>query len=264
MLQDPLSPPTAPGPGPGPAVTCDPSLYTFTIPPPTYQFQHIPEPVVHLPAKPLFSIPSHTTNTFYTKSTRRTVLIQNLSANTTQANLVTLFQEAGPIERCQFDTTATTPAYTRHKQSARITFTTPDSAKRAATLFNNTAFMGSKRIRVRIDRNPNPSPNPSPNPNPNPSPVPIPNHNHTTTVDTKATSAASTNSTTPASSPSPSPGPYSYRGHSSVGTSPAHSVAGGSRPASKDGPVPRQSVDKCQPLVVNGSGVGRNAVGVVG
>lgn len=80
---------------------------------------------------------------------------------------------------------------------------------------------------------------------------------------TKATSAASTSSTTPASSPSPSPGPYSYRGHSSAGTSPAHSVTGGSRPASKDGPAPQQSVDRCQPLVVNGSGVGRNAVGVV-
>lgn len=255
MFQDPLSPPTAPAPGPGPAVACDSSLYTF-IPPPTYQFQQVPEPLAHVPAQPLFNIPSYTTNNFYTKSTRRTILVQNLSANTTQANLASLFQEAGPIERCHFDSTTTTSAYTHQKQSARITFTTPDSAKRAATLFNNTAFMGSKRIRVRIDRNPNP----------NPSLAPTPDYNQTPTVNnTRTTSAASTNSTTPASSPSPSPGPYSYSyaGHSSAGTSPAHSVAGGSRPASKDGPAPRQSVDKCQPLVVNGSGVGRNAVAVV-
>lgn len=251
MFQDPLSPPIAPGP----AVACEPSLYAFTIPPPTYQFQPIPEPVAHLPAKPLFNFPRYTID-FYSKPTRRTILIQNLNANTTQANLVSLFQEAGPIERCQFDTATTTPAYARHKQSARVTFAAPDSAKRAVTLFNNTAFMGSKRIRIRIDRNPNSDLNFSPAPNPN--------HNQAATVNTKTTSAASTSSTTPASSPSPSPGPYSYRGHSSAGTSPAHSVTGGSRPASKDGSVPRQSVDKCQPLVVNGSGVGRNAVGIVG
>lgn len=259
MFQGSLTSPTATGPAPGPAVSCDPSLYTFPIPPPTYQFQQIPEPLAHLPAKPLFNIPSYATNNFYTKPARRTILVQNLSANTTQANIVSLFQEAGPIERCQLDNTPTTPPYIRQKQSARITFTTPDSAKRATTLFNNTAFMGSKQIRVRIDR--------SANSNPNSNPVPNPNHNHTSTANanTRATSAASTNSTTPASSPSPSPDPYSYScpGHSSAGTSPAHSVAG-SRPVSKDGPAPRQSVDRCQPLVVNGSGIGKNAVGVVG
>lgn len=115
---------------------------------------------------------------------------------------------------------------------------------------------------MRVDRNPSPALDPDTSARANESANANLNRSGRVNVNVNVTasSAASTNSTpTPISSPSPVLHP------STAETSPAHSVSGASRPGSKDGcaDASRQSVDRCQPLVVNGSGVGRDAVGVV-
>ncbi|KAF9893313.1 hypothetical protein FE257_011743 [Aspergillus nanangensis] len=79
---------------------------------------------------------------------RRTLFIQNLSPATTTKTLRNLLSEAGTVEQCEIPTD---PDSGRCKGFARVTFRTPDEAKRAVAGFNNAVFMGSK-MRVKVDR----------------------------------------------------------------------------------------------------------------
>lgn len=188
---------------------------------------------------------------------RRTVLVQNLRPTVTHRDLCAVFKDAGVIEKCQIASTDPTVSGSGpgSASAARITYTTPDDAKRAVSLFNNTGGacslglgVGSKRgrVRVRIDRSGSPGPGPGPGPGPSsPATVaPAPN----TPVPGPATAALSP-------SLSPSSGYNSGSGYAS-GHSTNTSISTTISTSSGPGPGPGM---KDQPLVVNGSGIGRSA-----
>ncbi|PLB45160.1 hypothetical protein P170DRAFT_365976 [Aspergillus steynii IBT 23096] len=167
---------------------------------------------------------------------RRTIFIQNLSVTTTKKDLENFLQ--GPnntgIEQSEIPTDAETG---RCKGFARVTFHHADEAKRAVARYNNAIFMGAK-IRVKIDRSIHVAYSSSQGP---PRAAPGPDD------------AANTASTGTPSSPTAPEGPAEENKVSPVlpaGTSPG---AGGRRES-----LPK--IDRCQPLVVNGSGIGRRAV----
>ena len=259
VFTDALSPPPAFHATPSSTATfCDPAsslAYTFLPPPPpaaAYPVQ--PLPLHETPGTSIrmnghghgqHTYPGKTYNSSYSHShsytpraSRRTILIHNLTSShrstPTQNDLLALFSEVGIIEQCQIlDNTTTNPnpnpttSTPRYKKlSAKITFATAEHAKRAVALFDNIPFMGSKRIRVRIDRGMNPNPNPNPvsgfgsgyNNNNNSSP-------------SKPTNGGGDEGI---SNPSPKP------------------------TAATAAEKPKVVVDRCQPLVVNGSGIGRD------
>ncbi|PKX89687.1 RNA-binding domain-containing protein [Aspergillus novofumigatus IBT 16806] len=79
---------------------------------------------------------------------RRTIFIQNLSPTTTPHDLTLFLQDAGTIEQCEMPLN---PDTGRCKGFARVTFHSADEAKRAIALYNTAFFLGAK-IRVKIDR----------------------------------------------------------------------------------------------------------------
>ncbi|GFF74724.1 hypothetical protein IFM62136_08897 [Aspergillus lentulus] len=79
---------------------------------------------------------------------RRTIFIQNLSPTTTPHDLALFLQDAGTIEQCEMPLN---PDTGRCKGFARVTFHSADEAKRAIALYNTAFFLGAK-IRVKIDR----------------------------------------------------------------------------------------------------------------
>ncbi|KAJ5964910.1 Nucleotide-binding alpha-beta plait [Penicillium vulpinum] len=80
---------------------------------------------------------------------RRAITIENLNAVTTCADLKTLLQTAGTVQKCNI---ATMDSADRDSQlRGLITMQTADEAQCAVTMFNNLSFMGS-RIRVKVDR----------------------------------------------------------------------------------------------------------------
>ncbi|EAL88007.2 RNA-binding protein [Aspergillus fumigatus Af293] len=81
-------------------------------------------------------------------SPRRTIFIQNLSPTTTPHDLTLFLQDAGTIEQCEMPLN---PDTGRCKGFARVTFRSADEAKRAISLYNTAFFLGAK-IRVKIDR----------------------------------------------------------------------------------------------------------------
>jgi RNA recognition motif-containing protein len=80
--------------------------------------------------------------------TRRTIFVQNLSPTTTPHDLTLFLQDAGHIEQCEMPLN---PDTGRCKGFARVTFRAADEAKRAIALYNSAFFLGAK-IRVKIDR----------------------------------------------------------------------------------------------------------------
>ncbi|GFG03717.1 protein gar2 [Aspergillus udagawae] len=99
------------------------------------------------PRKPSSSEPSQLqTNPRFTP--RRTIFIQNLGPTTTPHDLTLFLQDAGTIEQCEMPLN---PDTGRCKGFARVTFRSADEAKRAIALYNTTFFLGAK-IRVKIDR----------------------------------------------------------------------------------------------------------------
>lgn len=243
------------GSGPDPALR-DPSSFTFTFLPTTYSLQSLHEtPLTNIrmnarhPSYP--GKPAYTTTITNTKNTRRTILIQNLPPHTTPTDLKAFFQDGvGPIEHCYLDNTDNNGS--NSKITARITYRTGESAKRAVALFNNVPFMGSKRIRVRVDRGfgfgtdfgaaaaAAPPPAAAGGGGYNPTPTSHgPNHG-----------------------PSPTSGPDAGAGVGSGAIQ--HIPTPNSNPAPSTNTTPKtisraNSTDRCQPLVVNGSGIGRNA-----
>lgn len=176
---------------------------------------------------------------------RRTIFIQNLSATTTKADLESFLQgpNSAGIEQTEIPLDAERG---RCKGFARVTFHQADEAKRAVARFNNAIFLGAK-IRVKIDRSihgaaaayanyglaqaPPPVPpraGPAPDPNSPKTPGPAPSAREAPAEDKKVAPGL------PAAT-APVPG------------------AGGRKES-----LPK--VDRCQPLVVNGSGIGRRAV----
>ncbi|GIC94217.1 RNA-binding protein [Aspergillus udagawae] len=99
------------------------------------------------PRKPSSSEPSQLqTNSRFTP--RRTIFIQNLGPTTTPHDLTLFLQDAGTIEQCEMPLN---PDTGRCKGFARVTFRSADEAKRAIALYNTAFFLGAK-IRVKIDR----------------------------------------------------------------------------------------------------------------
>ena len=249
VFTDALSPPSAfPATPSSTATFCDPSssmAYTFLPPPPpaaAYPLQPLPlhetpGTSIRMNGHPQHTYPGKAYNNSYApRAARRTILIHNLTSHPTtptQNDLHALFSEAGAIEQCEIldnantntDTTAT-PRY--KKLSAKITFAAPEEAKRAVALFDNIAFMGSKRIRVRIDRGGNP------NPNPNPGPASASGYGYNNNNNNNSPSKTTNGGDDGIPNPSPKPA------------------------AAAAAEKPKAVVDRCQPLVVNGSGIGRD------
>ncbi|GIK02173.1 hypothetical protein Aspvir_006218 [Aspergillus viridinutans] len=99
------------------------------------------------PRKPPSSEQTHPqTNPRFTP--RRTIFIQNLSPTTTPHDLTLFLQDAGTIEQCEMPLN---PDTGRCKGFARVTLRSADEAKRAIALYNTAFFLGAK-IRVKIDR----------------------------------------------------------------------------------------------------------------
>ncbi|KAJ5228940.1 hypothetical protein N7489_009648 [Penicillium chrysogenum] len=80
---------------------------------------------------------------------RRAITIENLNAGTTCADLKTLLQTAGTVQKCSIVTTDSADGNGRLR--GWITMQTADEAQCAVTMFNNMSFMGS-RIRIKVDR----------------------------------------------------------------------------------------------------------------
>lgn len=80
---------------------------------------------------------------------RRAITIENLNAGTTCADLKTLLQTAGTVQKCSIVSTDSADGNGRLR--GLITMQTADEAQCAVTMFNNLSFMGS-RIRVKVDR----------------------------------------------------------------------------------------------------------------
>lgn len=80
---------------------------------------------------------------------RRAITIENLNATTTCADLKTLLQTAGTVQKCSI--VATDSVDGNGQLRGLIKMQTADEAQCAVTMFNNLSFMGS-RIRVKVDR----------------------------------------------------------------------------------------------------------------
>lgn len=79
----------------------------------------------------------------------RGVFIQNLSYDTTSADVENLMRGAGPIFRCEIKTDIRTG---RSRGSATVKFTTCEDATRALVMFNGTWFM-NRQLTIRLDKN---------------------------------------------------------------------------------------------------------------
>ncbi|KAL5364731.1 hypothetical protein BJX96DRAFT_188045 [Aspergillus floccosus] len=153
---------------------------------------------------------------------RRTLFIQNLSPATTPKALRSLLSDAGTIDHCEMPAD---PDSARCKGFARVSFRTGDEAKRAVALFNNAVFLGSK-IRVKIDRSIQVAYTPAVG-----GPAPVVQEG------------------VPVDTPPPS-------GAASAASEDAEDVHG-----TLQSSLPKKKpVDRCGPLVINGSGVGPRAV----
>ncbi|KAI9039678.1 uncharacterized protein KD926_009148 [Aspergillus affinis] len=276
IFADPLSQPI-PGIPPSPALRsfCDPNLAFAILPP--YALSPMPHPLheasinamrmnngsankpmyshamptrnINLnPNSPIFPAPCRTApgSGPPTQPTfRKTVFIQNLSTTTTKADLETFLQ--GPntnnsIEQSELPVDAETG---RCKGFARVTFYHADEAKRAVARYNNAIFMGAK-IRVKIGRSIHgayslASQNPPPPTHPRPT--------HGLEI---PTIPSNTPDTTARHAVAPETPAENKRRVSPV--IPQTAPNSGARKES----LPK--ADRCQPLVVNGSGIGRRAV----
>ncbi|OQE03167.1 hypothetical protein PENSOL_c001G04689 [Penicillium solitum] len=80
---------------------------------------------------------------------RQAITIENLNATTTCADLKTLLQTAGTVQKCSIVTTDSVDG--NGQLRGLVKMQTADEAQCAVTMFNNLSFMGS-RIRVKVDR----------------------------------------------------------------------------------------------------------------
>lgn len=83
---------------------------------------------------------------------QRAIVIQNLSANSSTADLKSLLRGIGGVERCNVTVTAEAEDSQARTHGSAIMQSAED-AKRAIAMLNNMTFMGS-RIRVQMDQLP--------------------------------------------------------------------------------------------------------------
>lgn len=176
---------------------------------------------------------------------RRTIFIQNLSATTDTEDLGDFLREAGTIDQCEMPTDADSG---RCKGFARVTFRHGEEAKRAVALFNNGFLKGAK-IRVKMDRSLHLAHSFS--------------HGSTRSDCSNASSVSnSSNSSTVSSSTvhtdSPSTTETAIPAQDVIVP---QDVAQDHNERPRSVPTPQKSTtDRCQPLVINGSGVGQRTV----
>ncbi|PTU23413.1 hypothetical protein P175DRAFT_0171117 [Aspergillus ochraceoroseus IBT 24754] len=186
---------------------------------------------------------------------RRTIFIQNLSPTTTAQDLRNLLQEAaaGAIEKCEVPTD---PETSRCKGFARVTLASAEEAKRAIGLYNNTVFMGSK-IRVKIDRSIHIA---SYNLNPGSGMVTNPGKTESTTA--AATAVVVVDPPTGRTDQMQPDGTCSSTSTSACSCAASESSDDEPKPVEPcetAKPPLSKPIDRCQPLVINGSGIGRTA-----
>jgi hypothetical protein len=92
---------------------------------------------------------SNVTEPYLEVQSSRSVLVQNVSPDTTWQNLKDHLRAAGTVERCEFPDDR--KAGRRWKGYATVTFRTKEEARRAVALFDNSLFRGAK-IRVRFGK----------------------------------------------------------------------------------------------------------------
>ncbi|RDW70814.1 RNA-binding protein [Aspergillus mulundensis] len=142
---------------------CDPMAFGLI---PTYAMSHqMQQPVIansfrpsHLSTTPHKSPYSYNTSfppSYSRQNLRRSVIIQNLNPATTEEGLLSSLQETVTVEHCEMLTphvvTTSDVQPTRSRLTARVTLRSAEEAKRVVALYNNTIFMRS-RIRVKIDK----------------------------------------------------------------------------------------------------------------
>ncbi|KAL4943997.1 hypothetical protein BDV06DRAFT_119688 [Aspergillus oleicola] len=226
---------------------CDPMGFGIV---PTYAMSHpMHQPVManslgpgHIsqyPRKILSNYNNPFVSTYPRQNLRRSILIQNLNPSTTEEDLYNFLQEAVNVEHCEIQPMHANfhPQSTRNKATARVTLRSAEEAKRAVAVFNNTTFLRF-RIRVRIDRSPSQTLSYDLAPD------------QYTTVQGDLNKETRLQLTPPATE----------RSGSDVSDdliqcqeAPPY---GASEPCPKS---ERRPSDSCQPLVVNGSGIGRGS-----
>ncbi|KAJ5179132.1 hypothetical protein N7492_002342 [Penicillium capsulatum] len=85
-------------------------------------------------------------------TTQRAIVIQNLSAATTTADLKSLLRGTGNVEQCNVTVTSDTQDNEARTHGSAIMHSAED-ATRAIAMLNNMTFMGA-RIRVKMDQQP--------------------------------------------------------------------------------------------------------------
>ncbi|KAL4979447.1 hypothetical protein BDW66DRAFT_127459 [Aspergillus desertorum] len=237
---------------------CDPMAFGLI---PTYALSHqMHQPAIannfrpsHLSTMPSKNLYSYNTNSNFTPSyprqnPRRCIVIQNLNPTATESDILGFLQETVTVEQCEILPPHTTldSQLTQNRPTARVTLRSAEEAKRAVALYNNAIFM-CFRIRVKIDKSTSHTLSCSFAPDQYYSDAAEPPD-----IVGSAAQMQSTRSSTESSSLS-SDSDELTQGNESPGGEVT-------KPCPKAKPKPKP-VDICQPLVVNGSGVGgRTAV----
>ncbi|KAI9370371.1 hypothetical protein BJX61DRAFT_98772 [Aspergillus egyptiacus] len=243
---------------------CDPMGFSIV---PTYGMSHhMRQPAIapsirqnHVniptPRKGLYNYQTPKEPTYPRPDSRRAILIQNLDPATTLQDLHDLLHEVVSVEHCEILPTSVSfsTQIPRHRVIARVILPSAEEAKRAVVLYDNSLFMGSK-IRVKIDRSIFPN---------------AASYN-------LAADYSLPHSSFPRDSLSrieqmqftPPTTDISASGSDSDEQSPRHEHAQRKTekpptPASDSSPAPNSgAIDRCQPLVVNGSIGTRAAVAI--
>ncbi|CEL06212.1 Putative RNA binding protein [Aspergillus calidoustus] len=174
--------------------------------------------------------------------TRRTILLHNLDPTTTPQELHTFLQRDVTIESCEVlhaDGCCNNAHAARYRASARVTTRSADEARRAVALYNNAVFKGF-RLRVKIDRSITPA-----------APCTVaPMHTTATSQsDFAVCETSQLQPTPPTSEGSSSDSDEFSQIHKDMQ---CEQVILPLSPKSKP-------IDRCGPLVVNGSGIGPTA-----
>ncbi|KAL3455007.1 hypothetical protein BJX64DRAFT_273128 [Aspergillus heterothallicus] len=192
------------------------------------------------PRKDLYNYGNHLPPSYPRHNSRRIILLQNLDPTTTPQELHAFLEQEVAIEKCEIlhaDSCFNAQA-TRYRASARVTTHSPDEAKRAVGLYNNVVFKGF-RLRAKIDRSIIPT-----------APVAIASMHYTTSPSDFSVCQMTPSQSTPPTSEGSSSDSDEFsqiqKDFQCV------EVLTTTSPKTK-------LVDRCQPLVVNGSGIGARA-----
>ncbi|KAL2808158.1 hypothetical protein BJX63DRAFT_436414 [Aspergillus granulosus] len=197
-------------------------------------------PNLSAPRKDVYNYGNHLPPSYPRQSSRRTILLQNLDPTTTPQELHTFLQQNVTIDNCEIlhADNYFNPHATRYRASARVTTPSADEARRAVALYNNAIFKGV-RLRVKIDRSITPT---APY-------TTTPMHYTTSQSDLAMCGTSHIQPTPPTSEGSSSDSEEFGHIHKDLQCEEVPPLPG---PKSKP-------IDRCQPLVVNGSGIGAQA-----